>query len=94
MAEGVTFPPCSRSTLSEPNTVSVAAFSQPLSLRLIDPRMPYRFNSFWKSALAYWETRSEWKINPLSGWRRNYAMVSASMTSCRVMRSPIAQPMS
>lgn len=37
------FSPCSRSTLSDPNGVSVTALSQQLALKLIDAIRPYIF---------------------------------------------------
>ncbi len=95
--------PASRSTLSEPNSVSVTAFvklhaehsailSQQSPFRLIDPRIRKALSKRWKLPLAYWPPRSEWKIRPGPGRRRNQAMRNASMTSRRVIRSDMAKP--
>ena len=46
--------PCSRSTFSDPNIVSLQALSQQLPLRLIELVMPYSVNTSLKSLLAYW----------------------------------------
>jgi hypothetical protein len=77
--------PCSRSTFSDPNSVSLQALSQQLPRRLIEAVMPYALSTSRKSLLAYWMPRSLWKITPacLLGWRLNHAMRSASMTMSR-----------
>ena len=55
--------PCSRSTFSEPNRVSLHALSQQLPLRLIDGVIPHCFSTLLKSSLAYWLPRSLWEIS-------------------------------
>src|ERR1035441_7431434 len=54
--------PCSRSTFSDPNSVSVTALTQQLPLRLIEARMPC-FSSTWrKSSLAYADQQNMFDI--------------------------------
>ena len=57
--------PCSRSTFSEPNSVSEQALSQQFPLRLIEGMMAYSLSTLLKSSLAYWLPRSLWKISLL-----------------------------
>jgi hypothetical protein len=45
--------PCSRSTFSDPNRVSLQALSQQLPRRLIEAVMPYSARTSRKSSLAY-----------------------------------------
>jgi hypothetical protein len=86
--------PCSRSTFSDPNRVSLQALSQQLPRRLIEAVMPYSARTSRKSSLAYWLPLSLWKISPacLPGWRLNQAMRSASTTMSRVMSSRSDHP--
>src|SRR5664279_2071897 len=86
--------PCSRSTFSEPNNVSEQALYQQLPLRLIDGVMPCSLSTSLKSALAYWQPRSLWKINPafLPGLRLNQAISRASITRLRCISGRIDQP--
>src|SRR5450631_2120552 len=61
--------PCSRSTFSEPNSVSEQALSQQLPLRLIDGVMPCSLSTSLKSSLAYWLPAIAMKDQPsLLAW--------------------------